>query len=106
RLERDSGDDIVLTVTTGGVEQASITLGSVADDTEATAAISWEDDAIRASLDGSAATADTSATVPTGLVTLRHGHDTTGNELFGHIARSTGFPTPKSQTELDSLSGA
>ena len=65
-------NEIVLLVTVGGVDQASINLGSVAPDTDFTLAIRYRLNDVAASLNGAAVLTDASATIPA-MTTLRAG---------------------------------
>ena len=85
RIERNSSDEIRVIVTDGGVEQANLNLGVVADDTDFKVAVRFAASDFAASLDGAAVVVDTGGTLPT-IDTLRPGMDTSGNEWNSTIA--------------------
>jgi hypothetical protein len=85
RIERDSGGDVHVIVTAGGVEQADLDLGAVAALSSFSVALRFGEDDFSASLNGGAVVADTSGTMPT-VDTMRIGHDTTDSQ-WGSIIK-------------------
>ena len=104
RVERNSSREIRVIVTDGGVEQANLNMGVVADSTVFLLAFRWAANDIAASLGGGSVVSDSSATIPTGLDTLRFGRDTAGEEWFGHQQRLHPFPIAVTDAELQALS--
>lgn len=101
---RDAANNNVLcSVVTGGVTQALINLGAVAHDTNFKVGFSWEVNDFVAVLNGGSPGTDTSATVPTGLTTIRHGRTTFGLFWGGLIQRTAVFPTWQSGAQLQAL---
>ena len=84
-LYLNSSGAVVLDVVNGGTSQASITGGTIAVGTEAKVGISIAANSFGLAVAGTAATRDTSGTVPT-VTRICLGHDRSGaNHLFGHI---------------------
>jgi len=79
RVERNASDEIHFIVTDGGVDQADLNLGTVADDTDFKVAVAWAAGDFAGSLDGAAIVADAVGTVPIGLTTKRFGRDSAGS---------------------------
>ena len=104
RVERDSSRVIRVIVTDGGVEQANLNMGTIADSTVFLIALGWEANNFAASINGGSAVTDVSGTVPTGLDTKRFGRDTAGEEWFGHLQRDNLYPVRVSNSALESLS--
>ena len=103
RVEWD-GADIIVTVTDGGVEQAAINAGAVAEHTFFRLAIRIEAADYSASLDGAAVVTDGAGTLPT-LTTLRIGGDTAaGEEWGGYIGKMRIWDEGKADAELVLLS--
>lgn len=103
-LYRDNTGDLIYEVTAGGVTQAYFDLGAVASDTAFKVAASWATDAFDVALNGTAASSDTSGTVPTGLTTIRHGSDTSGSQWGGLILRESILPVASTAAQLEALS--
>lgn len=70
----------------GGVTQASLDLGAVANNTNFSIAVRWADDDFAASINGGAIVADVSGTNPTGLTVARIGTDESSNAWNSTIA--------------------
>jgi hypothetical protein len=94
RIERNTSSEIHCIVTDGGVAQADLNLGVVADDTDFAVALAWEANDIAACLDGGAIVTDTGATLPT-PTTLRLGHSPAGEEWNGTIKQLVLVPGRK-----------
>lgn len=103
-LYRDNTGDLIYEVTAGGVTQAYFDLGAVANDTAFNVAASWATNAFDVALNGTAASSDTSGTVPTGLTTIRHGSDTSGSQWGGLILRESILPVASTAAQLEALS--
>lgn len=92
RVYRDSSNNIHFVVTSGGVDQADLNLGAVANNTAFKIAARWNTNSFGASLNGGAESTDVSGSVPTGLTTIRLGSDSTpGNFWNSTIKRETIF---------------
>ena len=102
RIVRDSSDVMRCIVTNGGVEQANLNLGAVADDTAFTVALAFQASDFAANLDGGAEVTDSAGTVPT-VTTIRLGQDSSGNHMFGTIARATVWSRFLTDAERQSL---
>lgn len=89
RLERNASNKIHLIVNDGGVEQADIDIGTVADSTDFKIAVRVKANDFHAALDGTLATPDTSGTVPTGLTDKHIGKSDSGDQHNGTLARDT-----------------
>lgn len=105
RVYRPTADGhLHVQVTDGGVDQADIDLGVLADDTDFTAGLSWAANSIKASLNGGAVTTDATASLPT-MTTLHTGRaGTAGSEWNGRIRKGMYAPrVPASDAELQTL---
>ena len=106
RIERNASDEIIVTTTDGGVEQAAINAGTVADNTFFRLACRFEDGDFAASLDGATAVADAAGTIPT-MDTIRVGHAfTAGNEWNGHVGKMTIQDVSLVDGDLEALAGS
>lgn len=76
-IERNSSDEIHLLVIDGGVEQADLNLGTVADDTDFKVAYRVSASDFAGSLDGAAVVTDTGGTMPT-VTTKKYGRNHAG----------------------------
>ncbi len=91
-------------VTSGGVAQAATTSATVANGAIFKFACAYKANDFASSLNGAAAVADVSGTVPTGLVQLEIGRfGVSGTHLNGHIRRLTYYPARLSNALLQSL---
>ncbi len=90
RIERNSSDEIHFIVTDGGVDQADLNLGTVADDTDFGVAVRFAANDFAGSLDGAAVVTDTGGTIPT-ITTERFGVDSAGNYWNSTIDRYGNF---------------
>lgn len=105
RIARVSGN-ITVIVTAGGVEQANIDLGAVADNTAFTVSIGLEEDSLGASLDGGTIITDSSVTMPSGIDVRRVGQDTTGSYWNSTVKRVALYPTRGTNAEIVARDGA
>jgi hypothetical protein len=91
-------------VQTASVTQADVSVSTaVAVGDQWTIASRFQTDNVRPSTAGVLGTADTSATVPTGLVNLRIGTDSVGGQFNGTISRIRIFNRGLSDAQLQSL---
>jgi hypothetical protein len=86
-LYRDSSNAIHFVVVSGGVTQADITLSTVAANTEFSVAAAWNTNDIAATLNGGTVGTDSSATIPTGLTTIRLGASSAATSWNGTMER-------------------
>ncbi len=106
RVERDATNAMIVTVTDGGVEQAAIDAGDVADSTFFRLAIRLEASDFSASLDGAAVVVDGAGTLPT-MDTLRIGHAfTAGGEWDSLISKVLIEDAGRTDAELVTMSGS
>ena len=104
RMHSSAGGSIHLYVVDGGLAQVSIDAGSHDANTSRKIATAYKVNDFAASINGGAAVADTSGTLPT-VDRLNIGSFTSGNlQLNGHIARITYYPTRLSNAQLVTLS--
>lgn len=88
RCVRDSSGNLRWIVTNATVEIVNLDLGVVADLTVGYTDFSWATDDYAASLNGGDEETDTGGTMPTGLTTIRRGHNVAGtSNWFGHMLR-------------------
>jgi hypothetical protein len=99
RIVRDSSNNMRCIVTDGGVEQANINLGAVANNTAFRVALAWAANDIAACLDGGSVSTDTGATIPT-VTTLRIGYSSAGEQCNGHNAALVQVPRRVSNADL------
>lgn len=105
RIERDTSKQIRFIVTDGGVEQANINLGVVADNTGFTVAAAWSANDFAASLNGGAALTDSSGTLPA-VTTFKFGYSSTaGQEWNRHIKTGAYIPRRLSNSEMVARQG-
>ena len=102
RIERNASNEIHVIVTDGGVGQADLNLGSVADLTDFKVAVRLDTNDFAASLDGAAVVTDTSGSLPT-VDTIRFGMDTANDEWNGPIAQGKLFNVGKPNAFLQSI---
>lgn len=103
RLKRDGSRNIIAEARNGGSAIASMTLGSVADDTEFTAGFSFATNNFRARLSGGSELTDVAGTMPT-LTRIRlGGAASSGSEWFGNLRRAQRFSAALSSGDLASL---
>lgn len=102
RIERNASNEIHVIVTDGGVEQANLNLGAVADNTEFKVAARFLANDIAASLDGGAVATDTGATLPT-VTTIRFGMDTANDEWNDAVAGGAVWGSGKANAVLQSI---
>lgn len=102
-LKRNATNEMRFEVVAGGVAQADLLLGVVADDTDFECAMSWKLNDINAILLGGVNQNDAAATIPAGLTTLRLGHDTAGNHLNGWKAFDYYYPTKEGAAYIAAL---
>lgn len=103
RIERNVSDEIHFIVTDGGVDQADLNLGTIADDTDLKVAVAWAAGDFAGSLDGAAVVTDAAGAVPTGLTTKRLGRDSAGNHWNRTIKRDVTWPSRLPDGVLQSL---
>jgi hypothetical protein len=99
RIVRDSSGDVRFIVTDGGVEQANLNLGAVADGAAFKVAASWAANDFAASLNGGAVVTDTGGTLPT-VTTLRFGNGHSAEQSNGPIVTGLHLPRAMSDAEL------
>ena len=97
-----TGTSLKFDVVTGGVTQASLTLGTITANTAFKAAVAFTANDIAGVLNAGTVQTDASATLPT-VDRLRLGADTTGNVLCEHIERLNAYPARLSNALLQSL---
>lgn len=83
RIYRSVAGNLKCSVDAAGVNQVDLDLGVVADSTECKVAFSFGEDSFYASFNGGTPVSNTSGTMPTGLVTRRHGCDSAGTQQWG-----------------------
>jgi len=76
-------------VTAGGVQRCDLILGTVANGFDFRLAFGWDSGGAIGVLNGAAAVTASLAALPTGLVTIRLGCDSSGNYWGSYITRST-----------------
>lgn len=86
RLQLSSNGNLRLVVTSGGAEQASLLLGTIAVNTNFVVAWRSETNDFAGRINGGSLVTDTSGTSPAGLTTLRYGQSTTGEHWGSTIA--------------------
>ncbi len=100
RIVRDSSNDLRFIVTDGGVEQANINLGAVANDTEFRVGVTWSANDFAATLNGGTVGTDASGTLPN-VTTLRPGRGATANSQIGStLAKMLYTPRRTSNADL------
>jgi hypothetical protein len=99
RIVRDSSNDMRFIVTDGGVDQANINLGAVANGAAFKIAASWTANNFIGALNGAAQAPDTGGTLPT-VTTLRLGTDVTTSQADGPILVGMHLPRAMSSAEL------
>lgn len=88
---RNTSSEIHVLVVTGGVTQADLKLGVVADDTNFSISLYAAANDFRASLNGGAVVSDTSGSLPT-VTTMRLGSSTANENWFGTVAALDTYP--------------
>ena len=84
RLERNSSNEIHFIVTDGGTGLVDLNLGTVADNTDFKACISFALNNVKGIITGGTEQTDTGVTMPT-VDTIRYGMDTSGDEFNAWI---------------------
>jgi hypothetical protein len=103
RAIRNTSSSQKFGVTAGGVAQANIGLNTITTTTKLAAVYKVND--ISAAEDGVLGTPDTVATIPSGLTTLRLGHDLgPANSLNGVLASFQYYPFRRPPADLTSIS--
>lgn len=102
RIERNTSNEIRFIVTDGGVEQANLNLGTVANDTEFNVAVAWSANDIAGCLNGGTVQTDGSATLPT-VTTQRYGSSSSGQQWNGLILSDVLLPERKANATLQTL---
>jgi hypothetical protein len=88
----------------GGVDQASLTAGSITAMTIVKQAAAYKANDFAVSVNGAAAVTDTLGSVATGITTLRFGQEVGGaNNLFGWLRRVTYYPIRLPNAQLQAL---
>jgi hypothetical protein len=91
-------------VTAGGVAQAALSLGAVADNTIFQLSFSWSLGGFLASLNGGTVVTGTAGNIPNGLATLRIGSPTTAANMWnGPIRQVAYFPRALSGSQLQAI---
>ena len=105
RIYRNSTGNVRCSADAGGANQADLDLGVVADSTEFKVVFSFAANAFYASINGGTSVSDTSGTMPTGLVTRRHGCDSAGaSQWGGHLKLDQTYNRQVSSADLPALS--
>lgn len=100
---RSSGT-LYATSVVGGVGQASINLGVVANNTDLKVGFAWKANDFAAVLNGGAPVTDVSGSVPAGLTTIRHGAaHSVSNPWNSLVMRESDFPTRLTNAQLQAL---
>ena len=95
---------LTLKVVDGGVEQCSLSLGSVVSEAKYKVAFAWKANDFAASINGATAVTDTAGTLPT-VTTLYQGQDyASANRLCSQISRTTLFTRRLANSTLQGLS--
>ncbi len=97
-----SGTDCKADIVTGGVTQASLTLGTITANTAFKAAIAFAANDVAGCLNGGTVQTDVSASLPT-VDRCKIGADTTGNYLCGHISAIKAYNSRVSDATMQSL---
>lgn len=102
-IHRNASNEIHCLVVDGGVTQADLNLGVVADSTAFKLALAWSANDIAASLNGGAVVTDATATLPT-VTTIHHGEDAAAaNQWGGYIKRERYWATRLLNAQLVGL---
>ena len=102
-VQWDASGNLRCIVTVGGTQQANLNLGAVAANTSFKLAFSWAANAFAAVLNGGAAVTTSSGSVPSGLVRILYGSDSTGDYWNSFIAHHTTFNAVLSQGTMGLL---
>lgn len=103
-LRRNASGNAEMELITGGVSQGTVTGGAMANATTHKIACSATANALRLSLNGTSATPDTSATMPTGLANIRVGAGVSiGLPSFAYHPRFAMFNSALSAANLDTV---
>lgn len=100
---RSADRKILCEVSVGGVNQATLVLDAVADDTAFKVGLSWKAADFVAVLNGGVAQTAGSGSVPSGLTTLRHGASSGGLQWNGRILRESILGAYQSAAQLQSV---
>ena len=95
-VQWDASGNLRCIVTVGGTQQANLNLGAVAVNATFKLAFSWAANAFSAVLNGASAITSSSGSVPTGMVRILYGSDSTGDFWNSFIAHHTTFNAPLS----------
>lgn len=108
QLVTTAGGNGELLIADGGASQANISLGAIAANTRYRFAVSFAANDVKVSMDGAVAgTADTSATLPTGLTQFDVGQNPSGTGQLGGLVHQIVYDNqPSSQARLDELTSA
>jgi hypothetical protein len=102
-IQRNTSNQVHVFVVDGGVTQADLNLGVVANDTSFKVALRVKANDIAASLNGAAVVTDATATLPT-LTTLRVGEDhALANQAFAPIKTVVQYATGLTNAQLVTL---
>jgi hypothetical protein len=104
RVYRDGSRRVRFVVTSGGVEQANLDLGTVADNTDFDVAVAWAAGNFAASLDGTTALTDAAGTVPSGLTTMRWRSGVSSADWDGDLDKVAYEPERLDNAALEELS--
>lgn len=85
RIFRDSSRVVRCIATVSTAAQCNLNLGMVGDDTDFSIAFAVATNDFSGILDYGTPVTDTSGTAPSGLTTMRFGHDTADDYMFGYI---------------------
>ncbi len=102
RIERNASNEIHVIVTDGGVDQADLNLGAVADITEFKVAVRLAASDFAASLDGASVVTDAGGTLPT-VDTLRPGMSSANEEWNAPVGKVYLWDEGKSDAEIEAL---
>ena len=105
RIKRDPSRNIIAEVLSGGSAIASLNLGSVADTTEFTAGISFENNSFIGYRNGGSVQTDVSGTVPSLTRRRIGGASSAGKEPFGNIRRVRCYTAAMSSANLQTVVG-
>ncbi len=101
-IEHTSGGNIRAGVFDGGVTQSQIGTTALVADTEVKVAIAYKLNDIGFAVNGTAATTDTTATLPT-VDAIGIGRQEANGQIAGHIAKAVYYPERLSNAKLEEL---
>lgn len=106
-LRRNASGDAEMELITAGASQGIVTGGAMSNNTIHKIACSATTNALRLALNGTSATPDTSATMPTGLVNIRVGAGVSiALPSFGYHPRWAMFNSALSGAQLETVTGS